>query len=234
MDSLIKIENLTKKYSDKLALNIENLVIDAGESFGLVGNNGAGKTTLFRLILDLIESNSGIIKINDEIVSKSEKWKYNVGAFLDETFLFDFLTPLEYFKFLAELHKVEKNIFEERLSELSDFINDKDLIEKKYIRELSKGNKQKVGIISTLISQPKIVILDEPFSNLDPSSQIKLKKLITKYNKNKKITFLISSHDLIHITEICDRIVLLEDGEVRKDIETSDETFEELKKYFAI
>ena len=234
MDSLIKIENLTKKYSDKLALNIENLVIDAGESFGLVGNNGAGKTTLFRLILDLIESNSGIIKINDEIVSKSEKWKYNVGAFLDETFLFDFLTPLEYFKFLAELHKVEKNIFEERLSELSDFINDKDLIEKKYIRELSKGNKQKVGIISTLISQPKIVILDEPFSNLDPSSQIKLKKLITKYNKNKKITFLISSHDLIHITEICDRIVLLEDGEVRKDIETSDETFEELKKYFEI
>lgn len=234
MDSLIKIENLTKKYSDKLALNIENLFIEEGESFGLVGNNGAGKTTLFRLILDLIESNSGIIKINDEIVSKSEKWKYNVGAFLDETFLFDFLTPLEYFKFLAELHKVEKNIFEERLSELSTFINDNELIEKKYIRELSKGNKQKVGIISTLICQPQIVILDEPFSNLDPSSQIKLKKLITEYNKNKKITFLISSHDLIHITEICDRIVLLEDGEVKKDIETSDETFEELKKYFAI
>lgn len=234
MESIIKIENVTKKYSNKLALSIDNLVITKGESFGLVGNNGAGKTTLFRLILDLIESDSGVIKICDDNVSKTESWKFNVASFLDETFLFDFLTPLEYFKFLAELHKVETITFEERLSELLEFVNDKDLIEKKFIRELSKGNKQKVGIISSLISKPQIVILDEPFSNLDPSSQIKLKKIIKNYNKNEKITFLISSHDLIHITEICDRIVLLEEGEIKKDIETSNETFEELKKYFEI
>ena len=229
---MIKIENLTKTYSGKQVLNISNIEILKGTCFGLVGNNGAGKTTLFSLLLDLVEATSGEILNQGIKVSKDESWKEKTSAFIDSTFIIGYLTPEEYFEFIAELRDVQKEDLYEWLNKFSSFFKDEVLDQKKYIRDLSKGNQKKVGITASLIGSPELIVLDEPFSNLDPSSQILLKKLIEKFSKNQNTTFLISSHDLTHVTEVCNRIVLLEKGVVVKDIETNKATLKELEGYF--
>ena len=230
---MITINNLSKVYENKKVLNIESLDFQKGQTIGLVGNNGAGKTTLFSLILDLIEPTSGFVAIDNEKVNESENWKNKVGAFIDETFLIGYLTPEEYFYFLGELRGQTKANVDEFLKNFNDFFNGEILNAKKYIRDLSKGNMKKVGIIGALIGTPQIIILDEPFANLDPSTQIKLKNLIRDWSKNSDSTFLISSHDLAHTTEVCERIVVINKGELVRDIQTSPETLRDLEQYFA-
>ena len=230
---MITINNLSKVYETKKVLSIENLEFPKGQTIGLVGNNGAGKTTLFSLILDLIEPSSGFVSIDQEKVNESEQWKNKVGAFIDETFLIGYLTPEEYFYFLGELRGQSKANVDDFLKNFTDFFNGEILNAKKYIRDLSKGNMKKVGIIGALIGTPAIIILDEPFANLDPSTQIKLKNLIRDWSQNLDSTFLISSHDLAHTTEVCERIVVINKGELVKDIKTSPETLRDLEQYFA-
>ena len=230
---MITINNLSKVYETKKVLSIENLEFPKGQTIGLVGNNGAGKTTLFSLILDLIEPSSGYVSIDGEKVNESENWKNKVGAFIDETFLIGYLTPEEYFYFLGELRGQSKANVDEFLKNFTDFFNGEILNAKKYIRDLSKGNMKKVGIIGALIGTPAIIILDEPFANLDPSTQIKLKNLIRDWSQNSDSTFLISSHDLAHTTEVCERIVVINKGELVRDIQTSPETLRDLEQYFA-
>ena len=230
---MITINNLSKIYENKKVLAIESLDFQKGQTIGLVGNNGAGKTTLFSLILDLIEPTSGFVAIDQEKVNESENWKNKVGAFIDETFLIGYLTPEEYFYFLGELRGQTKANVDEFLKNFSDFFNGEILNAKKYIRDLSKGNMKKVGIIGALIGTPAIIILDEPFANLDPSTQIKLKNLIRDWSQNSESTFLISSHDLAHTTEVCERIVVINKGELVRDIQTSPETLRDLEQYFA-
>ncbi|WP_312769384.1 ABC transporter ATP-binding protein [Epilithonimonas sp.] len=230
---MITINNLSKVYETKKVLSIENLDFLKGQTIGLVGNNGAGKTTLFSLILDLIEPSSGFVSIDEEKVNESENWKNKVGAFIDETFLIGYLTPEEYFYFLGELRGQSKANVDEFLKNFTDFFNGEILNAKKYIRDLSKGNMKKVGIIGALIGTPAIIILDEPFANLDPSTQIKLKNLIRDWSQNSDSTFLISSHDLAHTTEVCERIVVINKGELVRDIQTSPETLRDLEQYFA-
>lgn len=230
---MITINNLSKVYENKKVLSIESLDFQKGQTIGLVGNNGAGKTTLFSLILDLIEPTSGFVAIDQEKVNESENWKNKVGAFIDETFLIGYLTPEEYFYFLGELRGQTKIQVDEFLKNFNDFFNGEILNAKKYIRDLSKGNMKKVGIIGALIGTPAIIILDEPFANLDPSTQIKLKNLIRDWSKNSDSTFLISSHDLAHTTEVCERIVVINKGELVRDIQTSPDTLRDLEQYFA-
>lgn len=230
---MITINNLSKVYETKKVLSIENLEFPKGQTIGLVGNNGAGKTTLFSLILDLIEPSSGFVSIDQEKVNESEQWKNKVGAFIDETFLIGYLTPEEYFYFLGELRGQSKANVDEFLKNFTDFFNGEILNAKKYIRDLSKGNMKKVGIIGALIGTPAIIILDEPFANLDPSTQIKLKNLIRDWSQNLDSTFLISSHDLAHTTEVCERIVVINKGELVRDIQTLPETLRDLEQYFA-
>ncbi len=230
---MISIENLSKVYGSKKVLHIDQLEIPRGESFGLVGNNGAGKTTLFSLLLDLIEASSGSVKIDGIRVNQSEDWKKKVSAFIDESFLIGYLTPEEYFNFLGELRGQNKQAVADFLKQFADFFNGEILNAGKYIRDLSKGNQKKVGIVGALIGSPEIIILDEPFANLDPSTQIKLKKIIRRWSEDSGITFLISSHDLAHTTKVSDRIVLLNKGTMVKDIRTSPETLRELEEFFA-
>ena len=230
---MISIQNISKVYGNNKVLNIESLEIPDGQTFGLVGNNGAGKTTLFSCLLDLIQVTTGNIKINGEQVNISEKWKNDVSAFIDESFLIGYLTPEEYFYFLGELRGQNKASVDQFLLQFSEFFNGEILNSRKYIRDLSKGNMKKVGIVGALIGTPKIIVLDEPFANLDPSTQIKLKMLIKKWSQNENITFLISSHDLSHTTEVCNRIVVLNKGELVRDIQTSPETLQDLEQYFA-
>lgn len=230
---MLELKDLSKSYGSLIALNIDYLKIDKGESFGLVGNNGAGKTTMFSLILDLIKADKGTVLSKGMTVKLSDHWKEYTSSYIDESFLIDFLTPEEYFGFIAKLHNLTNNELDGRLREYSEFFNGEILGTKKYIRELSKGNQKKVGIIGTLLSSPEIIILDEPFPHLDPSSVIRLKKII-KDLKGKGVTILISSHDLNHVTDICERIVLLERGKIIKDIGTGENTLAELEKYFSV
>ena len=230
---MISVQNISKIYGEKKVLNVEHLEIPKGETFGLVGNNGAGKTTLFSCLLDLIEPSSGSISIDQIKVNESEVWKNKVSAFIDESFLIGYLTPEEYFYFLGELRGQNKATVDEFLKQFNDFFNGEILNAKKYIRDLSKGNQKKVGIVGALIGKPEMIVLDEPFANLDPSTQIKLKNLIRVWSQDSNVTFLISSHDLSHTTEVCNRIVVLNKGEVIKDIKTNPETLRELENFFA-
>jgi len=230
---MITINNLSKTYGTATVLNIENLEIPNGETFGLVGNNGAGKTTLFSLMLDLIQPTTGFVSIDGIKVNESEAWKSKVSAFVDDTFLIGYLTPEEYFYFIGELRGQNKASVDEFLKQFHDLFNGEILNSGKYVRDLSKGNQKKVGIIGAIIGNPEIIILDEPFANLDPSTQIKLKNLIKELSKQDGVTFLISSHDLSHTTEVCNRIVVVNKGQLVKDIKTNPETLQDLEQYFA-
>jgi ABC-2 type transport system ATP-binding protein len=229
---MIQISQLKKQYREAVVLDVDALEIPSGECFGLVGNNGAGKTTLFRIILDLVRASSGYVKINGEDVSKSEAWKAKTGAYLDEHMLLAYLTPDEYFETLRVIYGMSVADLKNHLDRFTELFNDEVLGKKKYIRDLSKGNLKKVGIAAALMGNPDVVMLDEPFENLDPSSQIRLKKLILRETENSRITFLISSHDLNHVTEICERIVLLEKGRVIRDLREKAEMMAELEAYF--
>ncbi|KQR95088.1 ATP-binding protein [Chryseobacterium sp. Leaf180] len=230
---MITIKNLKKTYGNATVLNIEHLEIPSGETFGLVGNNGAGKTTLFSLMLDLIQPTTGSVSIDGIIVNESEQWKNKVAAFIDETFLIGYLTPEEYFYFIGELRGQNKASVDEFLKQFYDLFNGEIINSGKYVRDLSKGNQKKVGIVGALVGNPEIIILDEPFANLDPSTQIKLKNLIKELSKQNGVTFLISSHDLAHTTEVCNRIVVVNKGVQVQDIKTSPETLKQLEDYFA-
>jgi ABC-2 type transport system ATP-binding protein len=230
----IMATNLTKIYNGVTVLNIPSLSIHSAEGFGLVGNNGAGKTTFFRLILDLIEATTGVIEIDGQKVARHDEWKSKVGSFLDEGFLIDFLTPEEYFAFTARIYKKSEGDLATFLETMSDFFNGEIIGSGKLIRDLSKGNQKKTGIAAALLGDPQILILDEPFTALDPTSQIRLKRMLNDFKTTRNMTMLISSHDLNHVTEVCDRIVVLEKGVVVRDIHTSENTLKELESYFAV
>lgn len=230
---MIITSNLSKKYGGNQVLNIETLEIPKGQSFGLVGNNGAGKTTYFSLLLDLIQPTTGHIKSNDIQVNKSEEWKPFTAAFIDESFLIGYLTAEEYFYFIGELRGQNKADVDKLVSQFEDFFHGEIIGQKKYLRDLSKGNQKKAGIVAALIGNPEVIILDEPFANLDPTTQIRLKEIIKDLAEKQGVTVLISSHDLMHVTDVCDRIVVLEKGEVVKDLKTSEATLKELETHFS-
>ena len=228
---MIEINNITKKYSKDTVLDVLKLDIPDGQTFGLVGNNGAGKTTLFSCLLDLVKPTTGKITNNGVDVKESEEWKKFTTAFLDESFLIGYLLPEEYFYFIGELRGLRKKQIDDFLLKFEEFFNGEIIGKKKYLRDLSKGNQKKAGIVAALIGDPKVVVLDEPFANLDPSTQIRLKQIIKELSSNGT-TVLVSSHDLQDVTEVCQRIVLLEKGKVINDINTSNKTLSELESYF--
>lgn len=231
---MIQSKNISKKYGQTEVLNIAELDIPKGQSFGLVGNNGAGKTTYFNILLDLIRPTTGEITNHDVVVNKSEEWKSFTGSFIDETFLIGYLTPEEYFQFIGDLRGMNTADVAAFLSQFEEFFNGEITGKKKYLRDLSKGNQKKAGIVAALMGNPQVIILDEPFANLDPTTQIRLKKILRTLTEDKEVTVLVSSHDLSHVTEVCERIVVLDKGNVVKDIVTSQETLKELESYFSV
>ena len=231
----ITINQLKKAYGSKVVLDIEQYTIHSREIIGLVGNNGAGKTTLFRLMLDLLKADEGSVRIGEIEVSSSEQWKEITGAYLDESFLIDYLTPEEYFYFVGRMCNLNRQTVDERLAAYERFMNGEVLGQKKLIRNLSAGNKQKVGILAALLNNPKLIILDEPFNFLDPSSQSALKQLLLTYNQSTGATILVSSHNLNHTIDISTRIALLEHGKLIRDIDNTDGSAgSELETYFAV
>ncbi|MBO5675228.1 MAG: ABC transporter ATP-binding protein [Bacteroidaceae bacterium] len=244
----IQIENLKKSFGEKVAVDIEQYEIRDGEMLGLVGNNGAGKSTLFRLMLDLVKADGGRVLMHPSEeeqsqgiaqgsvdVAQTEDWKDWTGAFVDESFLIDYLTPDEYFQFIGRISGRKQEEVDTFLQDFEQFMAGEVAGQKKLIRNLSAGNKQKVGIVGAMLLQPKILILDEPFNFLDPSSQSAIKRLLQEYNRKTGATILVSSHNLQHTVDICPRIALLEHGVIIRDIENTDgQAAKELESYFEV
>lgn len=229
----IQLNNLKKCFGEHTAVDIPHFTIDNGQMVGLVGNNGAGKTTLFRLMLDLSKATEGNVLIDDIDPANSEDWKLQTGAFIDNSFLIDFLTAEEYFEFVGKVSGMTREQVAERLKTFETFMGDEIMGQKKYIRDFSAGNKQKIGIVAALLSSPQLVILDEPFNFLDPSSQNQLKRILTEFNRSTGSTVIVSSHNLQHTVDISTRVALLEKGKIIEDIDNSDGKAEEiLDKYF--
>ena len=231
---MIHIEKLSKHYGQKVVLDIPELEIGRGSCIGLVGNNGAGKTTLFSLMLDLIRPTTGRVLISEHLVSESELWKNMTASFIDESFLIGYLTPEEYFYFIGDLRGANKATVDTFLADYQEFFNDEILNSRKYLRDFSKGNQKKVGLVASLIGDPELIIWDEPFANMDPSTQIRLKNIINRLNAPKDKTILISSHDLSHTVEVSDRIIVLEKGALVRDIESTPDTLKELEQFFQV
>lgn len=230
---MISIQNLRKQFGETTACNIPSFNINDGDILGLVGNNGAGKTTLFRMMLDLLKPDEGTVELNGINPAQSEDWKQDVGAYVDDSFLIDYLTPEEYFAFIGKISAIPQSTIDERLAKFEHLSGGEVFGQKKLIRNLSAGNKQKVGIMAALIREPKLVILDEPFNFLDPTSQNILKHIITDYAAQTKATILISSHNLQHTIDISTRIALMEKGCIIRDLTNQDSAIkEELTAYF--
>jgi ABC-2 type transport system ATP-binding protein len=153
---------------------------------------------------------------------------------LDEGFLIEYLSPEEYFYFIGSLHGISRAHIDSELEKYADFFSGEVLNKKKYIRDLSKGNQCKVGVVASLLQKPEVLLLDEPFANIDPSTQIRLKSMIKEVSRDKQVTTIISSHDLSHVTEVSDRILLMEKGFIIKDIKTNTDTLSELEAYFSV
>lgn len=231
----IKIEQLKKNFGEKVAVDIDDYTVYSGDMLGLVGNNGAGKTTLFRLMLDLLNTDNGSVHIGENNVCKNEDWKAHTGAFIDDGFLIDYLTPEEYFHFVGKMYGMKKEAVDERVSQFERFMNGEVIGHKKLIRDYSAGNKQKIGIISAMLHQPQVLILDEPFNFLDPSSQSIIKHLLKDYNQQTGATVLVSSHNLEHTVDVCPRIALMEHGKIIRDIDNKDYSAkQELEEYFNV
>lgn len=254
----IQLTDLKKIFGEKTAVNIPSLEIDKGEVIGLVGNNGAGKTTLFRLLLDLQKADEGQVLLGfDEKETKqavstepltpsqdstnlkwispseTETWKALTGAYIDSGFLIDFLTPEEYFDFIAKVNHLPTEQLQSFLNSMTQLMDGEILGQKKLIRDFSAGNQQKIGIIAAMIAHPQLLILDEPFNFLDPSSQNLLKKIILDYHKQTNATILVSSHNLQHTIEISTRVILLEKGKIIKDLPNENQKAEaDLEAYF--
>ena len=230
---MITLSNLKKQFGETIACDIPELTINDGDILGLVGNNGAGKTTLFRMLLDLLKPDEGEVALDGVNPALSENWKATTGAYIDEGFLIDFLTPEEYFAFIGKITDMTQEEVDERLKDFERLAGGEVFGQKKLIRNLSAGNKQKVGIISALFNRPKLVILDEPFNFLDPSSQNILKHELTAYAQQTGATILVSSHNLLHTSEISTRIALMEKGHIIRDITSVDESSKkDLENYF--
>jgi ABC-2 type transport system ATP-binding protein len=231
---MITVQNLIKAYKGVAVVNIPALEITAGETIGLVGNNGAGKTTFFRLMLDLIRADRGSIFSKGKDVASTEEWKHYTSAYLDEGFLIGYLTAEEYLFFVGKLNNLSRSDVQERVRDFNLFFNDTVLKPGKLIRDLSRGNQFKLGIAACLLQDPEILILDEPFANLDPTTQLRLIEMLKNWKEQKNMTIFISSHDLNHVTKVSSRILLMEKGKILKDEPTSDQTLKDLELYFKV
>jgi ABC-2 type transport system ATP-binding protein len=231
---MITATDIIKNYSGKEVVNIPSLTVELGETVGIVGNNGAGKTTFFRLLLDLVRADTGQIRSKEEIVNESEEWKKYTAAYLDQGFLIEYLTPEEYFAFIAQLNSLSAEDVKEFLVGFEAFFDGAIINSGKYIRDLSNGNQFKTGIAGCLLQKPEVLILDEPFANLDPTSQMRLVKMLKEIHAQRKMTIFISSHDLNHITDVCSRILLMDKGKIVRDIATKKDTLKELEEYFKV
>jgi len=229
----VELNKIRKIYGEKIALDVPAWSLDDGEVLGLVGSNGAGKTTFLRILLDLLQPDEGSVRIDGRELALDTAWRGRTGSFLDRSFLIEYLTIPEYLEFVGATFGLTKREMSDRLGEFESFLPLSRVDQNRLLRDLSTGNAKKVGILAALFVHPEFVVLDEPFANLDPPSQIRLKDILVSMAAEPGRSMIISSHDLGHVTDVCGRITLLESGRIQRDIKRSESTLADLKDYFA-
>lgn len=210
--SVIEIHNLVKKYGSNVAVDNLNLNIEKGKVYGFLGPNGAGKSTTMNIITGYIGATGGTVKIDgNDIFKEPEKAKKCIGYLPEMPPLYQDMTVMEYLKFVAELKKIPKNDRAKSIEEVLEMAGIKE-VEKRLIRNLSKGFKQRVGIAQAILGMPEVIILDEPTVGLDPNQIIEIRQLIKKLGK--KHTVILSSHILSEISEVCEHIFIISKGKL--------------------
>ncbi len=205
---MLELKNVTKYYGDFKAVDNLSFKVKDGEIFGLLGVNGAGKTTTFRMIINLLDKNEGTILLDGKPIDYSITDK--IGFLTEERSLLLKLTVLEQAIFYGTLKGLDKKCIEERLDVLLERFHISEYKNRK-IKELSKGNQQKVQFITAILHEPKLLILDEPFSGLDPINVEEFMKMINEL-KNKGTSIIFSSHRMEHVELFCDELVILVHG----------------------
>ena len=205
---MLEVKNIVKKYGTNTAVNDLSFTVDDGEIFGLLGENGAGKTTTFRIIMGLLEPNSGSVLLDHEKIDYSKTDK--IGFVTEERSLLTKLSVQEQIEFYATLKGMEKQEIDKKLDEWLEKFEITGYKNRK-IKELSKGNQQKIQFISAVIHEPKLLILDEPFTGLDPIN-VKLMKETIIDLKNKGCSIIFSSHQMEYIEDFCEKLILLVKG----------------------
>ena len=206
---MLKVENLSKSFGDLLALNRADFEVKDGELFGVIGQNGAGKSTLFRCIMNFYSKYDGNITYNGKKFSKVPLEK--IGFLPEERSLDPKRKVEDQIRYFAKLNKM-KNISDEKLKEWFDYFEIDGKLSSK-IKELSKGNQQKVQLLCALIYKPEFVILDEPFSGLDPYNIRLLEKIIKDVNK-EGTTIMFSSNNMENVESLCQKLIMLKKGNI--------------------
>ena len=205
---MLKVENVTKYYGEFLTVDNLSFEVKDGEIFGLLGVNGAGKTTTFRMIIGLLDKTSGTITLDDKPIDYTQTDK--IGFLTEERSLLLKLTVLEQAIYYGVLKGMRKSAIEKKLDELLERFNIKEYKNRK-LKELSKGNQQKVQFITAIINDPKLLILDEPFSGLDPIN-VQLFMDVIMDLKKKGTSIIFSSHRMEHVELFCEKLVILVHG----------------------
>lgn len=212
---MLNIENLTKKYGDKIAVNNLSLHINGGEIYGFIGHNGAGKTTTIKCVAGILAFDGGDIKIDGVSVKDNPlEVKKTIAYIPDNPDIYNFMTGYQYLNFIADVFKISESARKERIEKYAEIFElTADL--PRAISEYSHGMKQKLVLISALIHKPKLIILDEPFVGLDPKAAFKLKEIMHEFcNQGGAIFF--STHVLDVAEKLCDRVAIIKSGEVIK------------------
>lgn len=210
---MLKIENLTKKYGDKSAIDNLNLEVQDGEIFGFIGHNGAGKTTTIKCMVGILEFDNGNIYINgNSIKDEPLKCKKDIAYIPDNPDIYENLTGISYLNFVADIFEIDKKTREERINKYAEAFEIKNELQD-LISSYSHGMKQKLVIISALIHTPKLLILDEPFVGLDPKASFTLKEIMKEMTKEGAAIFF-SSHVLEVVEKLCDKVGIIKEGKL--------------------
>ena len=209
---MIEVKNVTKKYGKFVAVDDISFTINDGEIVGFLGPNGAGKTTTMNMLTGYIEQTNGDILVNGyDTIKKSKNAKQQIGYMPEGVPLYNDLTVKEFVTYMAELHKVERKKKKEKVQSILKEVG-LDSMQNKLIKNLSRGQKQRVSLAGTIVSDPKIIILDEPTVGLDPKQITEIRSLIK--NLGKKHTVILSSHILSEVSQICDRVIIINKGKI--------------------
>lgn len=215
---MIAFENVTKKYvNDQIAVKAINLEINKGEFFVLIGPSGCGKTTLLKMINRLIHLTEGTIRINGKRISdyNIHELRWNIGYVLQQIALFPHMTIEENIAVVPELKKWSKPQIQQRVRELLEMVGlEPDKYSQRKPKELSGGEQQRVGVVRALAADPEIILMDEPFSALDPISRTKLQDDLLKLQQTIQKTIVFVSHDMQEALKLGDRICVMKDGEI--------------------
>lgn len=234
---MLKIEHLTKKYGDKVAVDDLSLEIKPGEIYGFIGHNGAGKTTTIRCACGLLDFDEGHITINGRSIKDDPMaCKMDFAYIPDNPVLFDFLSGIDYLNFIGDVYKVEKSVREERIRRYADTFEITSNLAQP-VSSYSHGMKQKLAIIAAMLHEPKLFVLDEPFVGLDPIAAFQFKSMMRELcDKGGAVFF--STHVLDVAEKLCDKIAIIKNGklikagtmdEVKGDV-SLEETFLELER----